>query len=120
MNHFSKAILAYNNFFAIECEKDDKKAEEFCLLACSEGSKLALGMRYLFGWQSLTKFNTAFEIFNQICEENDKENKELKYALFLLGRCYHNGHGNVNLFLLNFFLHLIFYFFGTFRNRKKY
>ena len=75
--------------------RDDKKAEEFCLLACSEGSRMALGMKYLFGWQTEIDQKKAFEIFDQICEENDKKNEELKYSLFLLGRCYNNGHGIV-------------------------
>jgi TPR repeat protein len=68
-------------------------AEEHCLLACEKGSKLALGMKYLFGWQTETDHKKAFEIFKQICEENDQNNEELSYSLFFFARCYHNGHG---------------------------
>jgi uncharacterized protein len=62
-------------------------------LACEEGSKLALGMKYLFGYQTEIDYDKAFKQFKQICEENDQKNKELSYSLFLYGRCYHNGHG---------------------------
>ena len=90
-------ITALNLRFGIGCIRDDNKAEEFCLLACSEGSKLALGMKHLFGWKTETDNKKAFQIFNQTSEESIKDD-ELKYSYFLLGRCYHNGEGIVDLF----------------------
>ena len=88
-----KAITSFKRRFGVDFLRDDIKAEEHCLLACSEGSKMALGMKYLFGWQTEKDPNKSFEIFNQICQENDQENEELKYSLFLLGRCYDFGDG---------------------------
>jgi uncharacterized protein len=89
-----KVLLAYNLRFGIDCKQDLKKAEEYCMLACSQGSKLALGMKYLFGWQCVTNDNKAFQIFKEIVEENKKGNEEeIKRSLFFIGRCHDNANG---------------------------
>ena len=82
------------------------------MLACSEGSKLALGMKYLLGWQTEIDNKKAFQIFDQIHQKNQikdtneekdiTEEKELSYSLFLLGRCYANGHGFSSSFISSF------------------
>ena len=102
-----KAIIAFKYTFGIFSNKNKKKAEEYCLKACSEGSRLALGMKHLLGFQTEVDHKKAFQILNQIKEENGDnkkkdliEEKEQSYSLFLLGRCYNNGHG---FFLLFFF-----------------
>ena len=79
--------------FGEELIKDEKKAEENCLLGCIEESKLAKGMKSLFGWQTNINQKEAFEIFEEGSKE--KENKETKYILFLLGRCHHKGEGTI-------------------------
>ena len=88
-------ILSYNHRFGVNCKQDFKKAEDYCLLACSEGSKLALGMKHLFGWKTEKDEKKAFEIFNQIVEneKDDTSFEELRCSVFLLGRCYDNGFG---------------------------
>ena len=65
------------------------------MLACSEGNKLAQGMKYLFGWQTEVDNNKAFEIFSQTYEKNEKEieENELNYLYFFLARCFQNNIG---------------------------
>ena len=92
-----KVIKAFNFYFGVNCAKDEEKAEEYCLLACSEDEKLALGMKHLFGWKTEIDEEKAFEIFEQICEENE-ENKEIDLKIlgcstYFLAKCYHLGKG---------------------------
>ena len=86
-------IEAYNLRFGVNCKQNLKKSEEYCLLACSEGSKLALGMKHLFGWKTEKDEKKAFELFNQIAEEWNEKNEELRCSLFLIARSYNNGYG---------------------------
>ena len=71
---------------------NEKKAEEICLSWCSKGSKVALGLKHFFGFETEIDKKKAIEIFNEMIE-NDKDLKEeeTKYAFFLLGRCYFKG-----------------------------
>jgi hypothetical protein len=82
--------------FGIECIRDDKKAEELCLLACEDGNEFALGMKYLIGWQTEIDHKKAFRIFEKLYQKEGKEDQikeEKGHSLFFLGRCYNNGHG---------------------------
>ena len=86
--------MCYKYRFGNTGKIEEKKAEEYCLKSCLNGSKFALGMQNLFGWQTEKNEKKAFEIFTEIVENDPNcETKIIKNSLFLLGRCYNNGEG---------------------------
>ena len=75
--------------FGVAYKKEEEKAEELCLTYCSKGSKLALGLKHFFGWKTKINQDKALQIFLEMEKEDEKyENKETKYALYLIGRCH--------------------------------
>jgi uncharacterized protein len=86
-------LKAYQLRFGVGCKQNLEKAKEYGLLACSKRNKLALGMKYYFGWDCTPDPRKAYDIFNQIEYEEPENKEELKCYFFLIGRIFHYERG---------------------------
>ena len=91
---FLISVYSFYNFnFGIDVKRDEEKSSEICMLGCSKGSRLAKGLKYLFGFNTKVDNVRAHQILNEIVEKGDNENEEKKYSLFILGKCHTRGVG---------------------------